>query len=394
MKTSKLKAIMLASAAAIALGAVSAPAFAGDCGPLWVDGNGNRTTAPNGHPNPANKDGCELTVDNWNNDIGPNINKAMADNQSQVWNGVKYKASVNGADHQVWSPGLGSVVDNDPHWGSWTNANGSMKTVSEKINDDSDRIDANTHAIGDNAKAIAGNKQQIDTNTDNITKLQTGGANDSVARVNAQKALDLMNGATGPGGGDDTVARQGVAKNSSDIAKISETDANGNMTAKDTTARQGVEDNKTAIATTQQSIGDDDFRQESVQGHLADMNTSISNTISQTSINDRAYTDSVAATTLNKANAYTDGRFNQLNGKIDKLRSRIDSGVAGATALASIPFSSLTKNSFGGSVAVANSKAAGAVGYQRNFDKHWSARGTVAFGDNYAQGGIGGSYSW
>jgi len=43
---------------------------------------------------------------------------------------------------------------------------------------------------------------------------------------------------------------------------------------------------------------------------------------------------------------------------------------------------------------VANSKAVGAIGYQRNFDKHWSARGTVAFGDHYAQGGVGGSYNW
>jgi len=41
---------------------------------------------------------------------------------------------------------------------------------------------------------------------------------------------------------------------------------------------------------------------------------------------------------------------------------------------------------FGDSVAPANSKAVGAVGCQRNFDKHWSARGTVAFGDHYMPG--------
>jgi len=451
----------LAAALATVLTVSAAPAaFANEpCGPFWVDDNGNRVppydTDHHAHKNPNNKDDCELTKDNWNYDMGPNIDKTIADSQNQVWN--NRTKNTDGS----YNPGIGQVNANDPHMADWAK-NGRMKTVAEKINEDSDRInnkqdkitsdqitDAKTWVNGQIAKAASGgaifptngmshfkaadtadaagtadsinkvidylnaaqgtatearlntgtNAENIKTNADNIAANKT--AIDLKQDKITQKQIDdaqtwvtkQIKAAVDAGGGNCGACDK--------INKISDTDPDGNLTAKDTTARTGVAENKKAIAqnksdiaTTQKSIGDEDFRKESVQNRLADMNTSIHKDIAATSASDRAYTDSVAVNTLNKANAYTDSRYNQLNGKIDKLRSRIDSGVAGATALASIPFSSITKNSFGGSVSVANSKAAGAVGYQRNFDKHWSARGTVAFGDHYAQGGIGGSFNW
>jgi|GEM_PF-1784364 len=463
------KTIWLASSLAAALTGLSAPAaFANDpCGPLWVDDNGNPTVAYKGKPNPKNAPDCLLTKDNWNgvkdkdgNYIGGlsgNINDAMTQNQSQIWNGVKYKAQVNGADHQVWSPGLGSVIDDDSHWAGWTKSNGQMKTVAEKINDDSDRIDTKQDKITDGqlnqakdwvnkqiATAAAGgavppsggdikpmshitpsdtadsdktagsinnvidglNKAQgtataaqlqAETNEGNIAKntQAIAGKQDKITQAQIDKAKSWVSGQISAAAGSG-----GDCKACDTIKKISEMDADGNLTAKDATARatagnaQISADKAQADASAALTGGaDDNTARQGVAANTQAIYQANRN-IADTSAADRSYTDQTAAKTLASANAYTDSRYNQLNGKLDKLRSRVDSGVAGATALASIPFSSLTKNSFGGSVAVANSKAAGSVGYQRNFSKRWSARGTVAFGDHYAQGGVGGSYNW
>jgi len=121
---------------------------------------------------------------------------------------------------------------------------------------------------------------------------------------------------------------------------------------------------------------------------------SLNERINKTDARNYAYADKVGAETLDKANAYTDSRYNHLNSKMKKLRGRVDAGVAGATAIGSLSFDTLKANSISGGFGVGKNKIAGAMGYQRNFNDKWRARATIAVSEKYVQGGGSVGYSW
>jgi len=131
---------------------------------------------------------------------------------------------------------------------------------------------------------------------------------------------------------------------------------------------------------------------------LDEMNTVLKQNITDTAATTlqeaNAYANKVGAETLDKANAYTDSKYNDLNSKMKKLRGRVDAGVAGATAIGSLSFDTLKANSISGGFGVAKNKVAGAFGYQRNFNDKWRARVTVSVSDQYTQGGGSVGYSW
>ncbi|HIE4304046.1 TPA: YadA-like family protein, partial [Proteus mirabilis] len=50
---------------------------------------------------------------------------------------------------------------------------------------------------------------------------------------------------------------------------------------------------------------------------------------------------------LKKANSYTDQRFSQLDNKISQVEKRANAGIAGVTAISSIPYVNSERFSFG-----------------------------------------------
>jgi len=156
-----------------------------------------------------------------------------------------------------------------------------------------------------------------------------------------------------------------------------------------------IEKNADDIEKTRRQIGDEDWlNSDTVQNRINDLNKRF-DTIGKTNLQPAYdYADKVGAETLDKANAYTDSRYNHLNSRMKKLRGRVDAGVAGATAIGSLTFDTLKANSISGGFAIAKNKVAGAFGYQRNFNDKWRARVTVSVSDQYIQGGGSLGYSW
>jgi len=229
----------------------------------------------------------------------------------------------------------------------------SASAVADTINNTNKQVNANTSDIGKNTQGIAGLNDRMDEN-DSMNDIQNAAIDKNTSDIASHSKLIDGN-------------RQQINHNSADISQLYQKGG------------QAIEDMNQNIANT--SKADRAYTDQVGQQTLSSAN---------------AYTDNSAIQTLNKANAYTDQRYNQLNGSIKKLRSRVDTGVSGATAIGSLAFDTLKKNSFAGGLGVAKDKISGAIGYQRNFTDHWRARATMAFGlgDNYVQGGTSVGYSW
>jgi len=327
-----LKALLFASAATLALSAVSVPAFAAD-GPTAYDKQQDQTS-----------------YDKWagqydtNNKLNDAIKRRKDKDKDQDF-GITQNA-LNIDQNQT------DIAQN--------------KTDIVKAQSTADT--ANATANGAKAMTIA-NQRDIADNRQGVIDATTGKAWDNQARTAAGNAQSAANAAQG----DATAALSGDANDR--VARSKAQDAQKDATraltgqANDEMARDGVAANAQRIYEANQNIA-------------------------RTSAADRSYTDQTAAKTLASANAYTDSRYNQLDGKVKKLRARVDSGVAGATAIGTLAFDSLKANSIAGGLSVAKNKVAGAVGYQHNFNENWRARGTLAVSDNYVQGGASVGYSW
>ncbi|EFD0433494.1 hypothetical protein FEG98_15030 [Escherichia coli] len=71
------------------------------------------------------------------------------------------------------------------------------------------------------------------------------------------------------------------------------------------------------------------------------------------------YSDISASRALSEANRYTDNKFRNLNNKIERAEKRLNAGIAGVTAISSIPY--VAENSFSYGIGVGNYQNANAV---------------------------------
>ncbi|EBO4965533.1 hypothetical protein DO374_13245 [Salmonella enterica] len=123
--------------------------------------------------------------------------------------------------------------------------------------------------------------------------------------------------------------------------------------------------------------------------------TQISNDVLEKSY---SYTErrSVAAenNAVRRANTYTDSKFGQLNTKIEQAEKRFNAGIAGVTAIASIPY--VAENTFSYGLAVGNYRngnaLAGGVQYKTSpntnvrLNVSWDSSGNAALGAGLAGG--------
>lgn len=123
--------------------------------------------------------------------------------------------------------------------------------------------------------------------------------------------------------------------------------------------------------------------------------TQISNDVLEKSY---SYTErrSVAAenNAVRRANTYTDSKFGQLNTKIEQAEKRFNAGIAGVTAIASIPY--VSGNTFSYGLAVGNYRngnaLAGGVQYKTSpntnvrLNVSWDSSGNAALGAGLAGG--------
>lgn len=72
-----------------------------------------------------------------------------------------------------------------------------------------------------------------------------------------------------------------------------------------------------------------------------------------------AYSDISTRRALSEANRYTDNKFRNLNNKIERAEKRLNAGIAGVTAISSIPY--VAENSFSYGIGVGNYQNANAV---------------------------------
>lgn len=261
---------------------------------------------------------------------------------------------------------------------------------SKSIEEVNTKTDINTSNINQNSRAIMANQEDIAENT---RRLDVG--------KNADGTDKTVKEYTDEGDAKTLVKAEDYADNRiGDLGNKAERDANGNVVL-DANGKAKTVPNSVAPAAEGETADDratvKDFADQKmaegkayVEKRYQELNERFDTTAGQS----KAYTDATAQQTLKSANDYTDSKYNQLNGKIKKLRARADSGIAGATAIASLPFSEAGKNSLAGGLGVAKNKVAGAVGYQHNFSQNWRARATVSVSDNYVQGGAGVGYSW
>lgn len=95
-----------------------------------------------------------------------------------------------------------------------------------------------------------------------------------------------------------------------------------------------------------------------------------------------------------RANTYTDSKFGQLNTKIEQAEKRFNAGIAGVTAIASIPY--VAENTFSYGLAVGNYRngnaLAGGVQYKTSpntnvrLNVSWDSSGNAALGAGLAGG--------
>ncbi|WP_445900465.1 YadA-like family protein, partial [Escherichia coli] len=72
-----------------------------------------------------------------------------------------------------------------------------------------------------------------------------------------------------------------------------------------------------------------------------------------------AYSDISTRRALSEANRYTDNKFRNLSNKIERAEKRLNAGIAGVTAISSIPY--VAENSFSYGIGVGNYQNANAV---------------------------------
>lgn len=284
----------------------------------------------------------------------------------------------------------------------------------KRLDSHEDRIKQNKTRIDGNAKNIADNAADIESNTKALVDhdgrlLEQGvriGDNASNISKNAEQIAEnsekIADNSSRLESHDKTLSEHEKRINTNDrnISNVNKkTDRNADDILEN---RQGIKKNAEAIDDVNERVDDTNDRvdnlgskgkaaYEDVSNRMAELNKRFDTNVAEVS---KSYVDNSAAQTLKSANDYTDKRYNQLNGKVKKLRARADSGIAGATAIGTLAFDSLKANSIAGGLAVAKNKVAGAMGYQRNFNENWRARGTVSVSDNYVQGGASVGYSW
>jgi len=208
---------------------------------------------------------------------------------------------------------------------------GSSPLTAETINQTNTRVNENTAAartaqsIADSANDTANEaasvavdaKQQADSNTQNIMNLNNnvvdpdakgqGSAWDKTARnasSSAQAAANAANATANAAGNAANTAGQIANK-----AQVSADNAMG--VAAD--ARQQADGNTMNIQSLANGASNDSVARNGV--------SALDQRFSDGMAAGKAYVDQSAANTLNSANAYTDQRYNQLNGSIKKLRS-------------------------------------------------------------------------
>lgn len=97
---------------------------------------------------------------------------------------------------------------------------------------------------------------------------------------------------------------------------------------------------------------------------------------------------------INTANNYTDQKFNSLGGKIDRVEKKLNAGIAGVTAIASIPY--VAENNFSYGVGMGNysngNAIAGGVQYKTSpntnirLNVSWDSSSNAALGVGFAGG--------
>jgi len=284
----------------------------------------------------------------------------------------------------------------------------------DAIADNSKNIEKNADAIADNSKNIGKNTDAIADNSKNIAK-NAGDIRDTKSRLNGDE-FDI-----GANRGNIAHNREDITKNTGNISKNADAIADLDNRAvkydnkdKNSFTLGGLDDAGVPVVAPgvalhnvadgkagHDAVNLDQLSKVRDEGHqytddqVGQNWKDTENLVRKTSADDRGYTDYKADQTLKSANDYTDSKYNHLNSRMKKLRGRVDAGVAGATAIASMPFDSTPgAKSVAGGLGVAKNKVAGAMGVQYNWEKGYRVRGTIAISDNYVQGGVGFGKSW
>ncbi|HFO3697137.1 TPA: YadA-like family protein, partial [Escherichia coli] len=101
-----------------------------------------------------------------------------------------------------------------------------------------------------------------------------------------------------------------------------------------------------------------------------------------------AYSDISTRRALSEANRYTDNKFRNLSNKIERAEKRLNAGIAGVTAISSIPY--VAENSFSYGIGVGNYQNANAVaaGIQYKTSRNTNIRLNISW-DSYHNTAIG-----
>ncbi len=335
---------------------------------------------------------------------------------------------------------------------------GREKAISEKINivDKSlnDTIVAQVHseAIARN-QAIASASQGVNDRTDGLIKREQDarakGDADTLAAANGHsdandvKTLASANGHTDSSVSASNTRTDGLIKTEQSARAKGDADtlaaANGHSDANDakTLASANGHTDRSVNASNQRTDGmiktEQDARAKGDTDTLAAANSHSDANDAKTLASANKYTDSSAKTTLKKANSYTDSRieyfgndvleksysytdrrsvaaennavnranrytdnkFRQLGSKIDRAEKRLNAGIAGVTAIASIPY--VAENNFSYGIGLGNYQNgnAAAAGIQYKTSPNTNVRLNVSWDSSHNSAlGIGIAGGW
>jgi len=291
-----------------------------------------------------------------------------------------------------------------------------------RVKGDADTLTAaNAHSDANDVRILASANTHTDSSVQ-TSNLRTDGLivreqNDRTAAIKAEAAarikgdVDTLAGANRFTGERETVINQRTngllrteqqarVKGDADTLMAANAHSDGND-AKTLAGANGYTDVKTQasdertdklLAGEQQARIDGDVRTLKAANHYTDWRVDNLNiqASAETLNKSRVYTDN----RFTEAKHYTDNKFGQLNKKMERAEKRINAGIAGVTALASIPY--VAENSFSYGVALGNyqngNALAGGIQYKTSPNTNvrlnvaWDSSNNTALGVGLAGG--------
>ena len=279
--------------------------------------------------------------------------------------------------------------------------------------------DTSTDAV--NGSQLYATNTAIDSLSENIDNLDSGSVKydkntDGTVNYNSiTLGGSTYDSSTHTGGTRITNVADGVA--ASDAVNVSQLNDGMNTVINEAKNYTDTKISEVNENINQTSIDDRQYTDDSVNNATIDSHTYTDNSVHQMSVDDRQYTDTKSYQAETNANNYTDmkyqqattytdtqianidnkynAKFSDLKKQINKAEKRLNAGIAGVTAIASIPYVTEDHLSYGIGLGNYQNGNAGAAGIQYKTSMNTNVRVNVSWDSSHNNAvGVGFAGGW